>query len=156
MARRPRFDIEEAARLYLSGLNLEDVAEQVTSRRRVSSGTIRRHLIKAGVKMRRPGCPKGRIGPEPAIDIMIAMYRAGHSYRAIGDATDLSEATVWRRLRAAGEESRRPGKRPDPQPLVDVEWCRQMHAEGHSAEQIAEWLGVEPAVVAIQLPPTPG
>ncbi len=50
--RRATFDVDHAARLYRSGMNLRDVAEKVGS----SAPTVRRAIVEAGVALR----PKGR------------------------------------------------------------------------------------------------
>lgn len=150
MARRLKFDIDEAAALYRSGMSLEQVADRCD----VSSGTIRRRLLEKGVAMRRPGGLTGAGLDEPEMETLAALYRAGHCLAEISAVTGLSDATVSRRLRAAGVKTRRTGSAKRAiQPLVDVEWCRQMRAEGHSVDEIAGWLGVEPLVVAVQMGP---
>lgn len=146
MRRRIKLDVDAAAELYRSGRTLDDVGAHFG----VSSGTIRRRLLKAGVALRSPGTQGG----SPAVvelETIVVLYRAGHTIKAIAGRTGLSEATVWRRLGAADEPTVKPGtKRPAP-PLVDAAWCRAMQDDGHSVEEIAGWLGVSTDIIAAEL-----
>ena len=95
---------DELAHLYTErGLSFRDIGEQ----RGVSTQTVRRWLIQAGIDRRRsaPGPAQG------APDECVELYQAGWSAPDIAYHLGCSSATVYRRLAVAGTARRQPTSR---------------------------------------------
>jgi transposase-like protein len=95
---------DELAHLYTEcGLSLRDIGEQ----RGISTQTVRRWLIHAGIDRRRsaPGPAQG------APDECVELYQAGWSASDIAYHLGCSSATVYRRLEVAGTARRQPTSR---------------------------------------------
>lgn len=128
-------DVEQVAALYVAGCTLDEVAALVE----VSSGTVRRRLIDMGVELRSSG---GRWGLD-----MDAL--AAQAAEVLGRPVE----AVRPLLKGAPD----PEPQPEPEPLlVDVDWCRQMVAEGHGVDEIADWLGVSADALGARLDADPG
>lgn len=118
-------DPADVVAVYEAGCTLDEAAALLD----VSSGTVRRRLLAAGVSIR----------------------GSGSRYPFDADALVARVAEALGRSPDAVRPHIRMPKPPEPDPsapsapaelLVDVDWCRQMRSEGHAVAEIADWLGV--------------
>lgn len=90
---KPSFDVEEAARLYATGLSIRAVGRHFG----VAGQTMRAQLLKAGFETRGPGGGKPRID----VDKAIRLAKAGQPLAEIARAVGASPSAVRTHLRRA-------------------------------------------------------
>jgi DNA-binding CsgD family transcriptional regulator len=100
----------QVAALYLSGMTIQQIAEQFEC----STRPVNDALTRAGVQRRRGG-PRRRALAERESEI-VERYQAGESYAALGAEFGVATKVIARILEDHGVASRPPGRRPSVEP----------------------------------------
>lgn len=128
----------EIARRYREGASILDIAREAKR----ATTTIRGHLSRQGVEIRRPGRP---MLPDPRG--WVAQYEAGLSMREIGSKSGMSIGSVWSYLLMRDVKMREPGT----YFTFDASDWPERYAAGETAAEIAAEVGCHPSTVNLRL-----